>query len=1269
MKRLAPLAILLLCSWAVSSLAGQVNKLIHVRVRDLQDPRVVSFLRTWPDVASYDPRRGVLVVFATARDLSTLDSLGLSYHVQIEDLAKLEAQMRAGGYFDYFHDYSECKQELEWAQTNYPALAKLYDIGDSWEKTQGLADRDILAVKISDNVGVEEEEPEVAIISNHHAREIITPEIAVYLVHYLLERYGSDPLVTYLVDHRQIWIVPTMNPDGLDYVHTTDRWWRKNRRLNRDGTYGVDLNRNYSYKWAYDNVGSSPDPGSPIYRGEAPFSEPETQAIRDLCMQHRFRIILSFHSYSRLYLFPWGYIRQNTPDHWVFASLADSMAHYNGYLPGNPASGAIYITNGDSDDWFYGEQTVKNKIFGFTPEVGTAFHPDTSEIAQLIQENLQPILYAIWAAGEEPIVDVFRVPDTEDAVGPYAVRARIRPAITLTDSCVLDPSTFRLHYSFDAAQYDSVQMTPTTEPDVYVGEIPGRGEHGPIFFYVTAWSVDGRRGAWPRPAPAAVDTFWVRPDSVPPRIVHEPLADQSAFSGTYRVAAEIWDDAGIDSAWVEFWTEGGPVGSVPMVPEGDEFVAQIALYPPVAGQRIHYVIYARDGSSLGNVARDPAQGSHSFSLLAYRVYDFEDDSVLTVVSGTDWQWGVPTSGPGSAHSGQKLWATNLDGNYSNSADARLVTPEIDLRNAESAVFRFWHWYRFEYSSGRLWDGGNVKISVDGGPFEVVEPTGKGYDHVVDPYNRVLGGERAFGGPEGTGDFWHPAYIDLRPYVGHRVVLQFHLGSDNNTNESGWYIDDVSWSVERVGAPSVMVVRRPHNTDDATGPYAVLAQAWDDSALARVTLVWMAEDTTHRLPMLPVGHDSLYRAEIPGQPFGTEIHLYVEVEDASGNKSVDPLGAPRTYYAFRITDVPAQVAIDPSALSFRLRQGETAADTLWLANGGEVDLVASVAVQGGGLGEAAQVSRLPVRLPRTTFSASAEEWADARWRKGDLQTIDGSVAPGTGAEELGKLQLGAAVLQLRGERLTGGTTYLWVWPRGRYYALVPRTDRAEVGLFDARDGHLLAVFPLRMRGEAYELAIPRRALGSGWSRLIWADGSGEVLAAASTGPASWLKVAPDSVLVPAGMRFPLRVEVEAVDLQPGEVRATLLLNTNDPQHPQLAVPVTVQIEPQTKVVREGGAVVTAFALYPAFPNPFNPATVVRYALPRAARVRLELFNSRGERVRTLVRGRQTAGEHEARWDGCDEYGRPVAAGVYVCRFTAETDDGAVWQRSQKLLLLR
>jgi len=268
-----------------------------------------------------------------------------------------------------YHTYVELTSALLALEQTYPGLADRFSIGFSVEG------RTIYALKISDNVLVDEDEPEVLYMGNHHARELMSVDIPLRFAQYLLANYGTDPDVTEMVNTREIFFVPMVNPDGHVYVQNNhsgdpDYWWRKNRRLNAGGSYGVDLNRNYGYMWGYDNTGSSPTPTSDIYRGTGPFSEPETQRIRTFCQGRHFTLGLSFHTYGEWFLWPWGYTSALCPDNALFAALADSLAP-PGYTAG-PAGPTLYPTNGDTDDWAYGETTEKPRMYLFTPEMNTS---------------------------------------------------------------------------------------------------------------------------------------------------------------------------------------------------------------------------------------------------------------------------------------------------------------------------------------------------------------------------------------------------------------------------------------------------------------------------------------------------------------------------------------------------------------------------------------------------------------------------------------------------------------------------------------------------------------------------------------------------------------------------------------------------------------------------------------------------------------------------------------------------------------------------------
>jgi hypothetical protein len=303
-----------------------------------------------------------------------------------------------------FYTFDEVIAQLDTMRLLYPNLITVKDsIGSSIEG------RPIWAVKISDNPEINEEEPEVFYNSLTHAREPAAMMAVIYYMYYLLENYGSNPEVTYLVNNREIYFVPVINPDGYAYNHQISPngggMWRHNLRNNGDGTFGVDLNRNYGYMWGYDNIGSSPIPGNEIYRGTSAFSEPETQIIRDFCVDHNILVCINYHTYGDVLFCPWSYIKAQTPDFTIYNNLIKVATNFNRYLNGHtlPLGHWLnYTLNGDACDWMYGETVTKNKIIALLPEVGLesdGFWPLPERISPLAEENLYANLIYAWGVG------------------------------------------------------------------------------------------------------------------------------------------------------------------------------------------------------------------------------------------------------------------------------------------------------------------------------------------------------------------------------------------------------------------------------------------------------------------------------------------------------------------------------------------------------------------------------------------------------------------------------------------------------------------------------------------------------------------------------------------------------------------------------------------------------------------------------------------------------------------------------------------------------
>jgi hypothetical protein len=395
---IAVAAAALLASAGAATAAAEPVALVAVTPRSPWTLRELEALGV--AFASYDPDTGVAMLLVTAAEQQRLHAAGFALATLDPDIASRAGDAgTATRDLGLYHTYAESEALLRDLAARFPEACRLESLGPSLEG------RAIWALKISDFPAEDDaSEPDVLVMGCHHAREFMSVEVPLHLARTLLEGAATSPQLQRLIATRELWVVPIVNPDGHvfqeEYAAGPD-WappgWRKNRRPNFDGSHGVDLNRNYGYMWGYDDEGSSPDGPSETYRGVAPFSEPETQAVRALVERQRFIIALSYHSFGRLWLYPWGHTRHAlTEDHLVFATLADSMVRSNGYRAGNAYLGTIYLTNGECTDYLYGELDTARpqRTFAFTPELNGSgdggFWPPDDRIA--------PTCAAMWPA-------------------------------------------------------------------------------------------------------------------------------------------------------------------------------------------------------------------------------------------------------------------------------------------------------------------------------------------------------------------------------------------------------------------------------------------------------------------------------------------------------------------------------------------------------------------------------------------------------------------------------------------------------------------------------------------------------------------------------------------------------------------------------------------------------------------------------------------------------------------------------------------------------
>ncbi|HEY6038731.1 MAG TPA: M14 metallopeptidase family protein, partial [Kofleriaceae bacterium] len=259
------------------------------------------------------------------------------------------------GSTDFFADYRDydtiTKRMRELAALD-PANVEIQMIGPSFEG------RPIWALKIGHGA------TKILINGTQHAREWIGTMVNMSVA----DRLVRDPSNRGLLDTTTFWVVPVMNPDGYQYTWGTDRFWRKNRH----GGYGVDLNRNWSVAWG--GAGTSGNKRSDIYRGEYAFSEPETQAMRNLAKREHFALHVDFHAFSQLILYPWGWSAKPSDDHAKYAGIGDKIASamyaQHGVNYKLMQSVELYPAAGTMTDWMYGEGGAFSYTIELRPKNG-----------------------------------------------------------------------------------------------------------------------------------------------------------------------------------------------------------------------------------------------------------------------------------------------------------------------------------------------------------------------------------------------------------------------------------------------------------------------------------------------------------------------------------------------------------------------------------------------------------------------------------------------------------------------------------------------------------------------------------------------------------------------------------------------------------------------------------------------------------------------------------------------------------------------------------
>ncbi|RMF85415.1 MAG: hypothetical protein D6744_01440, partial [Planctomycetota bacterium] len=499
---------LLIVVLPVSAWAQKVDytghKLVNVTLNTPQD--VETMLAISGDFWAEGVGVGV-VPFRVAPDrMDDLDASGLSYVIVHDNLQQLIDAERAGvgqraSWFDDYKTFTEINAYIDTLVALRPDLVTKLTIGNT------LQGRTVYGMKITSSVGGATK-PAVLFNGCQHAREWISPMTNMFIADQLIRNYDTDPDVQAILDNVIVYVIPVVNADGYEYS-LTDRFWRKNRRNNGDGTFGVDLNRNWPFAWGGD--GSSGSTSSEVYRGTAPASEPETQFMIAFIQAHPEIVAhIDFHSYSQLILYPYGHMNNAPPppepDYSKFVNLSADMAaailavHGQTYV--DQVSWMLYPAAGTMPDWVYDTTGALSWTIELRDTGTFGFVLPANQIIPTGEENFEAIKVLTTYATTVP-------PITVSASGPATVDPGVAATVNvsvLESFGTVQAGTETLYARIGSSgAFTASPLTPLGGGS-YQGSLPAAACGDTIEYYVEVQSTGGSFFSDPPDAPASVLT-------------------------------------------------------------------------------------------------------------------------------------------------------------------------------------------------------------------------------------------------------------------------------------------------------------------------------------------------------------------------------------------------------------------------------------------------------------------------------------------------------------------------------------------------------------------------------------------------------------------------------------------------------------------------------------------------------------------------------------------------------------------------------------------
>lgn len=786
-----------------------------------QDKKDVLALKTSYDVWKLDEKnKTALMVIEQTADYQHLISSGLKlelHHKLMEQQIELQNKSIMGiktiNNFPCYRTVDETFAVMDDMALNYPGLVTLEDIGDSWHKanTGGEPGYDMQVVIITNSAVIDNNKPVLYAMGSIHSREYPPAELVTRYAEYLLSEYGSNADVTWLVDHHQIHLLLQGNPDGrIISEGESAANQRKNRNENHcfnGNQQGVDMNRNFEYLWNQGS-GSSGQACSTAYRGTAPTSEPETDAInvyiKSIFPDQREEalglntpapddatgVYLDIHNVAELILFPWGYdspgATGQSPNHSQLQTLARKMAFYNGYRP-EQSSSTLGGADGASDDNAYGLLGVA----AYTFELGEGgFYSSCSAFENTIwPDNLPALIYAAKAARTPYISasgpDVIGLPelplqisagqtiqvsgtatDLQFNNGASSTGNEATQNITGIKAYLATPSWVGGAVAVDMSAADGNFNSKTED---FTGSLNSTG------------LTEGRHTIWFEATDAAEITGV-------PYAVFVDVIDPSNLATVTGMVRDADTNALLEQVAVSY---DGLMDTTDV--NGQYSIQTSATTSNLSASKMGYIsqtiadlITTGGQNTVQNILLEPSCDNE---LLVTDVESFSDInqavtagwSLITAAGNNDWR---VASGDNQTTGGTQAFIST---NVSNVSDKSLVSPPINLSSDAELVF--WHKHDFE-SNNADYDGGVIELSVNGGVWTDLGDsiTQNGYNGTLSgQFSNPLGGRPAFVDNLGT---YTEVKVDLSGFANQVIKIRWRMGTDSDVSAGDWKLDDI-----------------------------------------------------------------------------------------------------------------------------------------------------------------------------------------------------------------------------------------------------------------------------------------------------------------------------------------------------------------------------------------------------------------------------------------------------------------------------------------------